>query len=59
MILEEYRATQIYLTLEAANQRAVHVYGKTGFVSSGEEDGDELTYAFNVKDEPGSKEPAR
>ena len=37
-MMKQYQTNKIYLTLEKANERAVHLYTKFGFVPTGEKD---------------------
>ena len=47
---EQYESGCIYLTLEEANTRAVHIYRKFGFVPTGETDEGESVYVYHMKD---------
>ena len=46
---EQYQSDCIYLTLEEANARAVHIYRKFGFVPTGEMDEGESVYIYHTK----------
>ena len=45
-MMREYQTDCIYLTLEAKNERAVHLYTQFGFVATGEMDGNETIYIY-------------
>ena len=45
-MMDRYHTDQIYLTLEKANERAVHLYTSFGFVDTGEADEDEAIYVL-------------
>lgn len=48
-IQKQYQCEHIYLTLEESNTRAVHIYRKFGFVSTGEMDEGESVYIYHTK----------
>ncbi len=45
-MMREYQTDSIYLTLEAKNERAVHLYTQFGFAATGEMDGNEAIYMY-------------
>ena len=49
-IIKQYNTNRIYLTLEKANERAVHIYTKFGFVPTGETDEGEDIYVYEKAD---------
>ena len=45
-MMRQYDTNRIYLTLEKANERAVHIYTKFGFIPTGENDEGEDIYVY-------------
>ncbi len=50
-MIKQYKTNKIYLTLEKANERAVHLYTKFGFVPTGENDEGEDIYVYEKSNE--------
>ena len=48
-ICAQRQSRRVYVTLEKENQRAVHLYKKFGFHTTGEMDEDETVYAFEME----------
>lgn len=48
-ILSKYHSDIVYLTLEAGNNRAIHIYEKFGFVNTDELDEGEMIYLYRKK----------
>ncbi len=48
-ILSKYQSDVVYLTLDAGNKRAIHIYEKFGFMNTGEVYEGEMIYLYRKK----------